>query len=218
MECIVNMFIIDFDDTLFDTHRYKKERFAPLENFGISHELAQSTYRQIRTNPEVRYTNEAHAQLLATLGYSEEKVLEALRETSGSMIQKFVFPDAHIFLEALKKKSQPLILVTLGDPIFQKQKVVESGLWDYFDEWIFPDSKKVEAVETIIQSGDSSKPTWFINDKIEESLLLKQKYPDLQALMKISPEFESTEYKSRDIPSFQTLTEILNYINHYGQE
>lgn len=212
------MFIIDFDDTLFDTHRYKKERFAPLEKFGISHELAQSTYRQIRTNSDVGYTNEAHAQLLATLGYSEEKVLEALRETSGSMIQKFVFPDAHIFLDSLKKKNQPLVLVTLGDPIFQKQKVMDSGLWNYFDEWIFPDSKKVEAVEKVIEAQNMSKRMWFINDKVEESLLLKQKYPALGAIMKVSPEFTISDYTNTNIPSFETLTEILNFINQYGQE
>ncbi len=210
------MIVIDFDDTLFDTYRYKKERFSPLSKLGITLDVAQFTYKQIRATPGIQYTNEVHAKFLGNLGYNEKEVVQVLEETAGSMIKKFVFSDAILLLEFLQTKDKNLILISLGDPIFQKQKIKDSGLEKFFVECIYPDDKKMQAIDFAVDKY--GKFNWFINDKIDETGEVSKKYPHTNCVMKISAEFAPETYKNSGVPSFHTLTEILNYTKQYGQE
>src|SRR3989338_7761068 len=123
------MFIIDFDDTLFDTYLWKQERFKPLAELGITPEFAQITYREIRNTPGVVYSNARHAELLGSYGFPKEDVLKALEANSTeSTLKRFVFPDSISFLEDLKKTGQKVIILSIGDPSFQRIKLAGTGL------------------------------------------------------------------------------------------
>ena len=44
------MFIIDFDDTLFDTHAFKHARLEAVKNLGVSEDLYWETYKKARND------------------------------------------------------------------------------------------------------------------------------------------------------------------------
>ncbi len=157
------MFIIDFDDTLFDTHALKK--------------------------------------ILAQARQPEEKGLKEL-----------LFSDAILFLQYLKTIKQKLILLTFGEFSFQSKKINATGIANFFDEIIItPDGKEL-ALEKILNQFVDEKDVWFINDKIEETKKMLEHFPKLKPLLKKSPQFTHVEYCSSQMPCFETLTQIQQYV------
>lgn len=208
-----NMFIIDFDDTLFDTYRWKQERFKPLAELGITPEFAQVTYREIRNTPGAVYSNERHAELLGSHGYPKEAVLKALEDNSTeSTLKRFVFSDSIPFLEFLKKTGQKIILLSIGDSSFQRVKLSGIGFLKYFDEIYFVDRHKEKNMAPILQLCAAYETMWFINDKVEETESVMRVCPRMQPVLKVCEEFPIEEYQTSGFPYFKTLTEIQEYV------
>ena len=65
------MFIVDFDDTLFDTHAFKEARLLAVQRTGVSEEEFWHTYREARNSTDglFTYSNERHAAILAARVY-----------------------------------------------------------------------------------------------------------------------------------------------------
>lgn len=208
------MFIFDFDDTLFDTDRYKQHRFSLLEPFGISADLAQTTYHDIRVSGQP-YSNEKHARVLEGLGHPFTKVFEALEMADGEWLKQFVFPDTVSILTTVRSLSVPVVMVTLGDPAFQKSKIVSCGLESYFDNIYYSDRHKGVALKQALTDYPDHAPYWFINDKIKETQEMKALYPDLRTVLKQCVTFSPQEYKESGMPYFETVTDIYEYIQKH---
>lgn len=204
------MYIIDFDDTLFDTHGWKQARFASLEPLGISTDLVKKTYKDIRQKPNVVYSDDVHAEILATYDFPREEVKHVFSAiATPEILRKFVFDDTHEFLKEVKTSGKPMILLSTGDPFFQRKKVDAVGVTEYFDQIIFVQDKKEEMVGKILDRYDYPEYVYFINDKIEETKSVMAHYPNLIPLMKRSPDFDVTLYEQCGYPHFQTLEEML---------
>lgn len=157
------MFIIDFDDTLFDTHSLKKV-------------LAQS------------------------------------RQPKEKELKELLFPGTFLFLDYLKTINQKLILLSFGEFSFQSKKINAAGIAKYFDEIIItPDAKEL-ALEKILKQFDDKKDVWFINDKIEETKKILERFPKLKPVLKKSPQFAHEDYCSSKMPCFETLTQMQQYV------
>lgn len=207
------MMIIDFDGTIFNTAAWKNDRFKPLEKIGISASVAQETYTQIRHTSGVTYTNEAHAELLASRGYEKQTVLRAFGETiTPECLQQCLFPDSLDVLDSLRGLHQTMILFTLGDPSFQRIKVVGSGLSIFFDEMFFVDRHKEQQLEPILRLRQAHEPLWFINDNVEETQQVIHACPDMRPILKVSDISKLAEYEGSGMPYFTTLKEIFNYV------
>lgn len=210
------MFIIDFDDTLFDTRPgFRAVRLAAVASLGITPEVYQDTYRVARRSPEglASYSNYRHAQVLAERGFDEQSVLAALEKTtSPESLASLVYPDAHSFLSQLKKLGEPMVLLSLGDSEFQQRKVHGSGVDIYFDRTFVVDDTKEHVVRELL-AAVSDSTVWFINDWLQQSLELAPKFPRLTHVLKQSPEGGTDEaYAASGMPYFKTLTEIYDYI------
>lgn len=207
------MFIIDFDDTLFDTFHWKQERFKPLAELGITPEFAQVTYREIRNTPGAVYSNERHAKLLGSHGYPVEAVFNALEANSAeSTLKRFIFSDSISFLEFLKKTGQKVILLSIGDPSFQRVKLNGIGFLKYFDEIYFVDRHKEKNMTPILQLCAVGETMWFINDKVEETQSVVDACPEVKPVLKVCEEFPLETYAASGFPYFKTLTEIQQYV------
>lgn len=214
------MFIIDFDDTLYNVHDFKTARQTALFKCDVPYEVYQSTYKQARNDEtgNTVYTNERHAQYLAQAGFSGSKIDAALQETiSHSAMQKFLFPDAIPFLDFLKHYQEPMILLSLGEATWQKKKIDAMEIGHYFDKTIMVEDSK-ETVLAELQPLGKGETAWFINDKVAETVPLAKKFSWLRPVLKQTPAIISREYEESGLPFFKTLTEIQTYISkHYGR-
>lgn len=206
------MFIIDFDDTLFDTQHYKRARQKALENLGISEEIFWITYKRARTNElgEMVYSDIRHAQALVHFGFDVEKVMDQF-ENINKELKKFVFDDTHFFLESLKKSGETLILLSLGDPQIQEMKVKGSGIHDYFERTFFVSDRKIHVVQNVLEHHKPEE-VWFINDKVQETQEIVASFGKILPVLHQSPAIDEEEYKKSGFPYFQTLTEIFSYV------
>ncbi len=212
------MFIIDFDNTLFDTTAFRIELIKIFAEFGVTKEdFIYSADLAIHgaTGTHYDYTVEGQIQILQKKGYQIPTAI-VLKKVKELLKTSFVYPDTISFLESLKEKTQKLILLTAGNTDFQMSKIYSVGIEDYFDEIVCVHNKKEEYVESVYTPHEK---IFFINDKLKENLDVRNKREDIVVVTKRNPEKNTKEeLKESGIPHFETLIEILNYIETYGQE
>ena len=207
------MFVIDFDDTIFNTHTFKQARVEALEHIGVSEKDYQETYLEAqKKNDLFNYSNERHAELLTLRGYPKEQVLAAFEKTTGERLQEFLFPDTLEFLHQLKNIGQSLVLLSLGEASFQELKVVGSGVREYFDRVFMVQDSKEHIIQELIDVGEKEEEIWFINDKVGETKLIESKFPNINIVLKKSAAILEEEYLQSSLLYFKTLTEIYDYI------
>lgn len=210
------MFVIDFDDTLFDTQRFKDERFTAMQALGVTAEEYWDTYYQARNDADgfFTYNDSRHADFLGEIGYDQDQVLDALSSTT-SRLKDFLPEDTFSFLDAVKEISNqtgaPMILLSLGDPMFQEIKTKGTGVHEYFDRTFMVDEKKHEILAELFESFAENE-TWFINDKVRETIDLMHSFPAMKPVLKKSPKIDIREYTDSGFPFFNTLAEIQAYV------
>ncbi|SRR3989338_2160439 len=213
------MFIVDFDDTLFDTQAFKEARCRALKECGVSEELFWETYRQARHSPDglSTYSNNRHAEILVERGFEKACVLDAFDRVSGEkQVASFIFQDTKPFLERLRSCQRPLVLLSLGDPATQEMKVRGSGIHDYFDRVFFVDAGKVEVVAELMAAVHEHE-TWFINDKVQETKEVVKHFPTMRIVLKQPSVALEAQYVESGFPHFKTLSEIQAYVaKHFG--
>lgn len=214
--CNMNIFVIDFDDTLFDTFGYKHARLQILQTLGVSKDVFWKTYKEARKDGTgaMVYSDRRHAQMLAKENFDEEKVFSLLGSVN-KRFSDFVYPDTFVFLEELKKKNIPMILLSLGDPAMQGLKVKGSGVDKYFESMFMVEDTKEHVLRKILASY-CPETTWFINDKVLETQMLHKKFPLINPVLHMSPGIEKQQYIESGLPYFSTLTEILEYVESHS--
>lgn len=210
------MFIIDFDDTLFDTHRFKSTLTQALLSVGVSETDADWSYKAAYNTDDGKFahSNKRRAEFLAMRGHDQTKVLAALEKVSEpESLQIHVLPGAIELLESLRALGQPLILLSLGDPDFQELKVRGSGVADYFDRLFMVNDTKEKVVAELL---NHHQPTsyWLINDKVIESQTLAKAFPEMRVVLKKSARISEEDYKVSGYPYFENLLEIQNYVRN----
>ncbi len=215
---MISMFIIDFDDTLFETEKYKIARMEALRSIGISEADFWETYQQARNddNGLFAYSDERHAQMLARRGYDEVRILEFLQASTQGAVA-FLDTEAHQFLQDLQSYHEPLVLLSLGDPATQGLKVKAAGIAHYFERLFLVEENKQAAVQELLDHVVPEKTVWLINDKPQETAELAKAFPRLKAVAKMSPRFTAHDYEVAGVPWFQTLSEISQYVRTYSK-
>jgi len=206
------MYIIDFDDTLFNTQLFKQKRKEAIVSLGISPEDYELSYIQgyVTEQGEYCYSNQSHATALAALGHNFDDVYQALQVTTISKnLQSYLFDDTIFFLEYLKNKNKKLILLSLGAHSFQQLKSQGSGVLGFFDDIFFVQKKKEEVILEILNKHQYDD-IWFINDKIEETTTIVEKHKNIKAVIKNKSDLKEIN----GIPIRQSLKEVIDYIEH----
>lgn len=207
------MFIIDFDDTIYNTYALKLDTLENLGRLGVPENLYWETYRQTRNNSDgsIPYRPESHAVILESHGFNYEKILNTLKMTLWADPKKYLFPDTISFLNFLKNTDRPLVLLSLGEPVAQEAKVKKSGVHDYFDRVFIIDSGKTKVLKELFSVAREDH-AWFFNDKVEESLEIANEFPNLKIILRKSGSIPEEDYKKSGLPYFKTLTEIAEYV------
>ncbi len=207
------MIVVDFDDTLYNTARFKDDLEKFLFQYGVGKEDFLSSYTaadRLRAQGAFDYTFERQLECLKEKGYVfSDGIIKDLDRVLEN--KELVFSDAVDFLLAIGQTRHHKILMTLGNHDFQKLKIASAGLSIYFDEVvILHGQKEVELGERYL-AGE--KELIFINDNLRENLVIKELFPDSLVVSKVnSSKYNIDQYKESGLPYFQTLTEIKEYV------
>lgn len=123
-----NIFLIDFDNTLFDTEKFKAEINQKIDkDFKgvITKERFWQIYHEIYQ--EYGYNNiDALSQKLIKL-YPTFSRADFTRLFYQTNLQRFLFPDSLKFIQSLQNNGK-VIIYTQGEPKFQLFKIQKTGL------------------------------------------------------------------------------------------
>ena len=195
------IYILDLDHTLLDTTAFKKALEESLVPLGISPEQFQETYAATTSGiaGKYDYTIERHAaQLHERCGVDEQAARERL---SGALdrLPDFLFADSLPFLELLNEKSETCVLLTLGNSVFQEEKVRRLGIGKYFFNMIFTEEKK----DTVTLDLPEGPAAWvFINDNPIEIRGLQTRFPEARMIRIKRPGGKSFSARFRPATTF----------------
>lgn len=212
------MICVDFDDTLFDTHRLKDEQLRFAEARGIARTDFLFTYARARDNAAEGYSNEAHARMLTEAGYDYELSLHTLNNFLQTVRWlDLVSQEAMQFLERVRAVASPLLLLTVGSLAWQKMKLAKieaSGLVRYFDEVHVVSNKTVWFGEHISMT---TPPIFFVNDNIEETKDAVSVHPEITPILFRPKHRSEAEYIQSGVPYFSSLNNIAAYVEQHTQ-
>lgn len=119
---------IDFDRVLFKTEDFKKHLFNEFEEF-------ESTYEDAEENGI--YSPQKHAELMGT---TVEQIFHELQNTS-----KFLYEDVKKLTEIREEFN--VVIVSRGDPVFQRGKIVDSGVTKFVDDFHIVQDKPKDVID-----------------------------------------------------------------------
>ncbi|MDP3986364.1 MAG: HAD family hydrolase, partial [Candidatus Veblenbacteria bacterium] len=180
-----------------------------LKRLGVSPEVFFNMYPRAvhRGGGQYSYEPLSHLRLLKgeypKLGLTEgqQALYTVIRNAN-----RYLYPGADKFLRRLKKGGLSLILVTHGNPQFQRLKLTHSGIKKYFDKVIFSSDVKVVTLKRLKKRFDE---VFFISDHIRELAEVKHHLPELLPIMKVGGHHSDIKKARRlKIPTLMTFREI----------
>lgn len=129
---------IDFDRVLFKTDEFKRHLFNRFEEFKPTYDEACE---------EGVYCPEKHADLM---NISVQEIFKELQNTS-----KFLYDDVKQLNEL--RKDCKVVIVSRGDPVFQRGKIVDSGVKQYVDDFYLVQDKPKDSVDIDFLVDDREK-------------------------------------------------------------
>ena len=147
----IKMFI-DFDNTLFDTRKLKKDLFAVFSRYGFKEEEISSTYK--KACEDYIYSPSEHADELYKIKPFDKKNAESELDELYKNIPEYLFNDSIDFLKNLDKDKFEINLLTLGDLDFQKKKVDFSNISKYFENIYYCKDQKWIFLKTLVEPNE----------------------------------------------------------------
>ncbi|MEK7189612.1 MAG: hypothetical protein AAB666_01380, partial [Patescibacteria group bacterium] len=127
--------------------------------------------------------------------------------------KKYLTDGAENFLNELSKLDVPLILLSLGDAEWQKEKVDSVGVAKFFQEVIFTGHNKKEAIQPLIK--DAIGDIIFINDKIKETQEVVAISGQIKPILRVKKGISLSEYEQSGLLFCTNLSEILTSVKNY---
>ncbi|MFA6096146.1 MAG: HAD family hydrolase [Candidatus Paceibacterota bacterium] len=184
--------VIDFDDTIFDTYMFVQEIIEHFKRVGFTSDEFREIYRKSKEKMK-DFDQKVVVDLFFQLKpFDKEEVvseIDSLIERS----EEFVYPDFKKFAnERLRKE---LILLSFGSTDFQKRKIDNANIGNFFDKVHITDKDKVVYLENIYR-GNPEDLIVFIDDKAVEIDKVKEKFPDVVTIKMERPRGGHVKIKS----------------------
>lgn len=210
---IIPMFILDFDDTLFDTHRFVEDIYALFESIHIPRTISETSMQTCIVSGEGEqygYSFEKHIDVLRAMNFDIDRtdILKKLHRLLAD--HDYIFKDTLSFLVSLQRYEFPIYILTDGQKEFKQKKYYSSNIPTYIDKLITVQGHKEIYIASII---DQYPNIFFINDNLQENHIIKKQFPKIHVITKYNPYHIQTNITPQiDIPIFDSLTEIETYI------
>lgn len=210
------MIIIDLDYTLYRTDFLIRDMKQVLAQYGVGEADFHVTYKKsLHWDGDgygFDYSFDKHVALLQSIGF-RINADEVLPKLQACVRQEYLFDDAIPFLQFLRAQNEEVVLLTAGNPEFQKMKVATVGIEQYVDRTVYLSGNKDVFVKDVVASGEQ---VWFINDNSKENARIKKLFPRVHMLGIINTfKYAKEDIAYGDIPYFATLTELQAYMREH---
>lgn len=207
--------ILDFDYTLFDAAKFRRALASSLVKFGVSAAQFMASYpRAVRkSRGRYSYSFDQHIHLLKRS--SPELPVASARQALRQVVRgcrRYLYPDTDQFLRTLRQHGFRLILVTHGNPVFQRQKLQATGIQHYFHTSICSNRVKIDVVRRLARTYDE---VFFVSDHPLELEAVHHELPQLLPIMKLDGYGNRATARQLGIPAFRALNPIGKYIIEY---
>jgi FMN phosphatase YigB (HAD superfamily) len=155
---------LDFDDTVFNTKKFKEEIVKIFSNNGVSKDEFDKTYCDLTKTKKGLYDPRKHLELMNWPQKSSYKQAKKDFDDLFKKLNQYIFDDFYDFVKKFEKKN--LFLISFGNSYFQKKKIKSSGIEGYF--------KKIKIVEKnnkgsfIKKNTRKGEQVFLIDDRPEQ--------------------------------------------------
>ncbi|MFO7807654.1 MAG: hypothetical protein R6V40_04530 [Candidatus Moraniibacteriota bacterium] len=165
----------DFDDTIFNTKRFKNDFVKVFNKNGISKEEFNRTYYNHSIREVGGYDFEKQLELINWPSeFSRKKAIQDFKELIDGL-NGYVFEDFYSFVKKFDREN--LFLISFGDSDFKNLKIKKSGVAQYFKEYKVV---KEEGKGVFIKNCALEREKLFlIDDRPEQLRIAKEEVPQL---------------------------------------
>lgn len=198
------IYIFDFDGVLFNDEMFKRDFQHVFTRHGVSHSVYKQSYEHAKEARKGTYELDTHLRIIAS---EYPKINHAgLREDLMALARqsrRYIFADAKAFLSDTQKTQNKLFLVSVGDTIFQKEKIHASGVSSFFEKVVITTaSQKFIAIDEIKKQTGGDKIV-FVDDKKEIVDEIKKHYPSIKVVQMVrSVHTAQSSYADMHIKNF----------------
>ncbi|HPV70808.1 MAG TPA: HAD hydrolase-like protein [Candidatus Magasanikbacteria bacterium] len=208
----INNLLIDFDHTLLNTPQVKYEWAAAMEKCGVPEQVFWRTYPLARYgetgkasyNPR-RHVDFLKVNLSCSLDEAMQEIEKVIKKTGD-----FLYPGAKTFLSRMMSLNVPMTLVLHGEKEYQQEKVVNSGIADFFSQIYFSDKDRLEIVKEL--KLDSSHKIFWLSHKLEDLVKVKKAYPFITPIIKRRADVPLVHYRETGFLNFENFEEMQDYL------
>ena len=198
-------YYLDFDYTLFDTHAFREGLYEILQKNGFDKTYLSLTPEMKSNGQKLLNIKELFRSLSAERKIPIENFLVPLEELYGRC-DEFVYGDTVEFLNYLKSEHHKLYALTWGDKEFQKEKLIASKLYDYFDEIIYAEQLKY-TLDLDYENGI------FVDDSIRDlEGLYNKNAKQVFRIKRKNGKNSDKELNIKEILEFDSLKELQEYL------
>jgi len=203
-------YVFDFDHTLFDWYRFKRDLESSLER---SLEIHPALFQKAKDRQESGgrlYNIRLHLKEVATQSRVPLKDIQRRYSLLARALPTYIFRDARTCLRAIQhRKKKSLILLTYGDTENQKLFVRGTGVGGSFDTVLFSKTKKDKAakLQKILRNPASIV---LVNDDPGETQMLHGQLPAIDAIFLV--ERKTAKYYPIERKPYYTVVQDLSRV------
>jgi len=216
--------VLDFDDTIFNTHGLAQESVKIFEKFNFTEKDFWNAYQKCKETKGdfdldivvdlVFNFNKLNHLSVEACSDNKKKISEEMNFLFGRA-SDFIYSDFFSFVKNFNKKD--LILLSFGTADFQGMKIENSGIASYFQEVIITQKDKTEDLKNNILIKNEGEKVFFIDDKADQIDKIKEKLPQI-ITMKIErlrgrhilPKSKLADYVVKDLDEAKNIINKLN--------
>jgi FMN phosphatase YigB (HAD superfamily) len=202
------------DDTIYDTKKFKEDIYSVFKPLGIGRAEFIRAYREaaeLQRMGYFHYTFEKQVETVRRAGYGAGKRhLIRLNKLFKKNYKKAGTDD---FLRFLSNICGKTVLLTAGTVDFQAKKIKAIKVAGLFDQIVQISGGKDKIMRPYARRKNR---ILFINDNLEENIMIKKKFPKIEVLTLFNPSYWTQDdcVKSK-LPWFKNYNQIKKYLTKY---
>ncbi|MCK4592522.1 hypothetical protein KAT63_03755 [Candidatus Parcubacteria bacterium] len=188
--------ILDFDDTIFNTHRLMREFLEIVKKFGFTEKEFFKAYQKCKEKVG-DFNPKTIIELLNEIRPFDKTKAEKKVSLMLDDLKDFIYSDFFDFAKSFNKED--LILLSFGTTGTQKIKINNSKIAEFFKDIIITSRDKTDKTEDVrpIFEKYKKEKIFFIDDKTIQVDNIKNNFPEIITMEMKRPQGSGITTESR---------------------